>query len=134
MPVELLFEWMKIHGPGGEPVEGHKPPCVIAMADGRPFALPAFWESWTDGTTGMITRSFAIVTCPANSLIAEIHDRMPAIIALESRERCIANIEPDPVDLMVPYPADEMAMRPISSKVNSPGFNGRDEADPIEGA
>jgi putative SOS response-associated peptidase YedK len=134
MPVELFFGWMKIHGPDGEPAEVHKQPYVIAIADRRPFALPAFWESWTDGTTGIIARSFAIVTCPTNSLIAEIHDRMPVIIALESRERCIANIEPDPVDLMVPYPADLMAMWPISSKVNSPGFNRRDEADPIEGA
>jgi putative SOS response-associated peptidase YedK len=81
----------------------------------------------------MITRSFAIVTCPTNRLIAKIHDRMPVIIALESRERCIANIKPDPVELMVPYPADEMAMWPISKKVNSPVFNGRDEADPVEG-
>jgi putative SOS response-associated peptidase YedK len=82
----------------------------------------------------MIARSFAIVTCPTNSLIAEIHDRIPVIIALESRESCIANIEPDPADLMVPYPADEMAMWPISSKVNSPRLNRRDEADPIEDA
>jgi putative SOS response-associated peptidase YedK len=42
MPVELFFEWMKIHGPGGELVERHKQPYVIAMADRRPFALPAF--------------------------------------------------------------------------------------------
>ena len=62
MPVELFFEWMKIHGPGGEPAEGHNQPFVIAMAGRGPLALPTFWESWTDGTTGMITRNFAIVT------------------------------------------------------------------------
>jgi putative SOS response-associated peptidase YedK len=69
----------------------------------------------------MNTRSLALVTCPTNSLMAEIHDRMPVIIALESRERCAANIEPNLVELMVPYLADPMAMWPISSKENSPG-------------
>jgi putative SOS response-associated peptidase YedK len=87
MPVELFLEWMNIHGPGGKPAEGQRQPYVIAMAHKGPFSLPTLWESWTDGATGMIARTFAFVTCPANNLIAEIRDRMPVIIAPESREQ-----------------------------------------------
>ena len=49
-------------------------------------------------------RTFAVITCPANELMSEIHDRMPVILPREAYERWLAAIEPDPRDLLVPYP------------------------------
>jgi putative SOS response-associated peptidase YedK len=132
VPIDLFFEWMKIRDADGKPMKGPKQPYAIAIKGGLPFAVAGLWESWTDKATGEITRTFTIVTCEANALVGQIHDRMPVIIAQENHSRWLDNIEPDPVDLMVPYPPELMEMWPISSRVNSPANNDADIADPIQ--
>ena len=42
---------------------------------------------------------------------------MPVIIPPESYDRWLTNIEPDPRDLLVPYPSELMRMWPISTRV-----------------
>jgi MFS family permease len=49
----------------------------------------------------------------ANELVAEIHDRMPLILAPGDYNRWLSD-EPDPHDLMKPFPAEPMRMWPIS--------------------
>jgi putative SOS response-associated peptidase YedK len=115
MPIDGFFEW---RGTKGQ--RGRRQPYAVAMADGSPFTLAAIWESWRRPDTGEDIRTFTVVTCPANELIAEIHDRMPVIIAADDRDRWIGEAS-DPDDLMGPYPAHLMTMWPISTRVNSPG-------------
>ena len=38
--------------------------------------------------------------------------------------------EPDPHDLLVPFPADQMAMWPVSTRVNKPENDDRSLLDP----
>jgi putative SOS response-associated peptidase YedK len=64
-------------------------------------------------------RTFAIITTDANEMIAEIHDRMTLIIAPGDCARWLGE-EPDPHDLMRPFPAEPMRMWPISPRVNKP--------------
>jgi putative SOS response-associated peptidase YedK len=111
-PVDNFFEWQKIKGP--------KQPYAIAMKSGEPFALAAIWESWRRPVTGEIIRTFCVITTEANALVARIHNRMPVIIPPEAYDRWLSPAEPDPRDLLVPYPAGLMIMWPISSRVNSP--------------
>jgi putative SOS response-associated peptidase YedK len=132
VPVDNFFEWRKTLGEGGKPVKGPKQPYALAMKDRSKFALAGLWESWTDPATAQITRSFTIVTCEPNSLVATIHDRMPVILAPENYERWMANIEPDPFDLMAPFPPELMDMWPISSKVSSAGYNQPDVTEPVQ--
>jgi putative SOS response-associated peptidase YedK len=54
-------------------------------------------------------RTFAVITTHANELVAEIHDRMPAILAPEHYARWLSD-EPDPRDLVRPFPAGLMRM------------------------
>jgi putative SOS response-associated peptidase YedK len=77
MPIDGFFEWR-----GVKEQRGRRQPYAVAMADGSPFTLAAIWESRRHPGTGEDIRTFAVVTCPANELIAEIHDRMPVIIAV----------------------------------------------------
>ena len=51
------------------------------MKDGYPFGLGGAWENWKDPASGERIRTFAIITTDANELVAEIHDRMPLILA-----------------------------------------------------
>jgi putative SOS response-associated peptidase YedK len=49
-------------------------------------------------------RTFAIITTDANEPVADIHNRMPVIPAPGDSARWLGE-EPDPRDLMRPYPA-----------------------------
>src|ERR671915_743784 len=79
VPVDGFFEWKKV---GKE-----KRPYMIAMADRQPFTLAGLWENWRDRESGEWVRTFTIVTTDANELVAQLHDRMPVVIAPEDRER-----------------------------------------------
>jgi putative SOS response-associated peptidase YedK len=68
-----------------------------------PFGIGGLWENWKEPTSGKWIRTFAIITTDANELVAEIHDRMPLIIAPPNYERWLGD-EPDPHDLMRPFP------------------------------
>jgi putative SOS response-associated peptidase YedK len=59
-----------------------KQPFAIAVADRSPFGLAGLWENWKDPATGEWVRTFGVITTNANELVAEIHDRMPAILRL----------------------------------------------------
>ena len=75
------------------------------MKDRSPFGIGGLWENWKDPTSGGWIRTFAIITTPANELVAEIHDRMPLILAPADYVRWLSD-EPDPRDLMRPFPAE----------------------------
>jgi putative SOS response-associated peptidase YedK len=75
-------------------------------------------------------RTFAIITTDANEMIAEIHDRMTLIIAPGDCARWLGE-EPDPHDLMRPFPAEPMRMWPISPRVNKPENDPRSSSPSI---
>jgi putative SOS response-associated peptidase YedK len=126
VPINGYFEWQDIYSNGK-----NKQPHAIAMKSGKPFCLAGIWESWRDRETGLERRTFAIVTCPPNELIARIHDRMPVILHPEDYARWIGP-EPDPEDLMVPYPSDLMTRWPIGRRVGKVQNNTPDILDPEE--
>ena len=55
-----------------------------------------------------------MITTDANRLAAEIHDRMPLILTPKDYLRWLGE-EPDPRDLMKPFPSEPMRMWPIST-------------------
>jgi putative SOS response-associated peptidase YedK len=128
MPITGFFEWKDIHGTGKD-----KQPYAIAMADDRPFCLAAIWREWRDPETGETVRSFGILTCEPNAMMAAIHDRMPVILHPADHERWLSE-EEDPRDLLVPFPAELMKMWPIGSKVGNWRNNTADILDPVEPA
>ena len=56
---------------------------------------------------------------------------MPLIIARGDCERWLSD-DPDPHDLMRPYPAEPMRMWPISTRVNKPENDDLSIIEPIE--
>jgi putative SOS response-associated peptidase YedK len=67
-------------------------------------------------------RTFAIITTPANELVAEVHDRMPLILPPDQYARWLGE-ESDPRDLLSPFPAGRMRKWPVSTRVNKPENN-----------
>ena len=75
-------------------------------------------------------RTFAIITTDANEMVAEIHDRMPLIIAPRDYARWLSD-DPDPHDLMRVFRAEPMRMWPISTRVNRPENDDPSIVEPI---
>jgi putative SOS response-associated peptidase YedK len=125
VPVDGFFEWKAIKG------QKAKQPYAIATEDGAPFGIGGIRENWKDLATGEWIRTFAVITTDANALVAEIHERMPLILATKDHPRWLG-VEPDPHDLMRPFPADTMRMWPISTRVNKPENDDPSIIEPLE--
>jgi putative SOS response-associated peptidase YedK len=52
----------------------------IERVDGKPFYIAGLWDIWIDIQTNVLLPTFAMITMPPNRAMAEIHDRMPAIL------------------------------------------------------
>jgi putative SOS response-associated peptidase YedK len=90
-------------------------PHRIGRADGELFGVAGIWDSWTDPDTNQVLRTFATTTVPANSLIAPIHDRMPAILENSEFRRWLGS-EDDPHDLLKPFAPDAMSVTAIGKQ------------------
>ena len=113
IPANGFYEWERTQGPR------NKKPFYIELASGRLLALAGLWETW-EGPEGWI-ESCTILTCPANELIAGLHDRMPVILPPEAFEIWLDPGAGDPDILrpwLNPYPSGEMSLRPVGNYVN----------------
>jgi putative SOS response-associated peptidase YedK len=113
-PADGFFEWQK---------DGRtRQPLVVRRKDQAPFAFAGLWERWPQPGGGVL-RSCTIITCPANELIAPVHDRMPVILATEDYERWLDPSRADGRELLEPYPAAELEAFPVNPRVNSPQYD-----------
>jgi putative SOS response-associated peptidase YedK len=71
VPADSFCEWQS-SGPK------QKQPFSIGMADDSLFAFAGLWESWVDAS-GAVIKTCTILTTKPNALVADIHNRMPAI-------------------------------------------------------
>ena len=86
------------------------------------FALAGLWERWERDPGGSCD-TFAIITTEANALVAQIHGRMPVIIAPEHYGSWLARDESDLprlLSLLRPAEARDMQAVPVDKHVNSP--------------
>jgi len=111
-----FYEWQK--------TDGGKQPFHIKMNDSSPFAFAGLWEAWDKD--GEEIRSCSIITTDANDLMNEIHHRMPVILHPENYGVWIdSGFEEKEalMDLLKPYPSDEMEAYAVSRRVNKPSNN-----------
>jgi len=112
-------------------VEGDQGPKGKAAVRGSPFGIAGIWENWKDPASGEWQRTFAIITVPPNEFLAQIHDRMPAILGRADYDRWLGD-ESDPCDLLRSFRAEPMRMWPISKRVNKPENDDPSIVEPIE--
>lgn len=110
VPADGFYEWRK------EP-HGGKTPMLIRMRSGKPFAFAGLWDDWKSAD-GQIVRSCTIITTPPNSLLAPIHNRMPAIMPATDYLTWLNG--PDPQSLLEPFDPGAMEAFAVSAVVNSP--------------
>ena len=111
---DWFYEWKKID-------EKTKQPYAISLKDGGLFAFAGLWDTWKDKASGQELKTYTILTTDPNELLKPIHNRMPVIVARKDYQRWMAPAEPShlPVDLLRPFPADEMKAWKVSRAVGN---------------
>ena len=104
---DSFYEWTKDRKP--------KVPYRMLLKSGEPFAFAGIWEDNT-AEDGNLSRTFAIITTEANSLIGQVHDRMPVILKKDAERRWIENdiTQEKLLSLLHPFPPTLMKMYEIS--------------------
>jgi len=118
-----FFEWVK-QDRGASGRGRRSSPYFIHLASGKPFAFAGLWDSWRS-PEGEEVQSCTIITCPANEAIATLHDRMPVILDKDHIWQWLEPLVPQAElqSMLVPYPAEKIAYRPISYLVNNPAYD-----------
>ncbi len=111
-----FFEWQ------AQPDNKSKTPIYIYLKDHKPFAFAGLWDIWMS-PDGSEIKSCTIITTQPNELMQPIHSRMPVILPADAYKEWLDPANTRAEDLnrwLVPYPADAMALHPVSRLVNSP--------------
>lgn len=86
-----FFEWKWLDEKGKQ-----KQQYLITLANQEPFAFAGIYSEWQNKETGVVLKTYSIVTTEANELMAEIHNtkkRMPVILTPETEKRWLAGNE-----------------------------------------
>jgi putative SOS response-associated peptidase YedK len=113
VPADAFFEWQRL-----DPKS--KRPFAIGLKSGDPYAFAGLWESWRP-KGGDPLETFSILTIDPNEVMEPIHNRMPVILEPKDYDRWLDPGDPQrpPVDLLRPYPADQMHAWPVSDRVGN---------------
>ncbi|MDF2716563.1 MAG: response-associated peptidase [Paenibacillus sp.] len=113
VPADGFYEW-KPHG-------GKKQPMRITMKDESLFSMAALYDTWA-APDGRKISTCTIITTTPNSLMADIHDRMPVILRPEDEALWLDRGNDDVgrlTGLLLPYPAEAMRAYPVSPIVGN---------------
>jgi putative SOS response-associated peptidase YedK len=127
VPVDSFYEWKR---------EGTvRQPYRVVRSDGRPMALAGLWAGWRDPASEAVRRTFTIVTTTPNEAIADLHDRMPVVLADGAWGRWLGDDSgADPSELMAMLaPMDDVALRiyPVDRFVNDVRRDGPELIEPL---
>lgn len=113
IPADAFYEWQQL-GPKS------KQPHAFALRSGEPCAFAGLWERWKP-KEGPPLETFTILTTDPNELAESVHDRMPVIIEPRDYDRWIDTSDEErlPVDLLRPFPAEQMHAWPVDKRVGN---------------
>lgn len=114
IPASAYYEWTTKH---------EKQPMLFFCPGSVLFSMAGIWDKWIS-KSGEILHTFAIITTAANKLVADIHERMPLILAHDQEEKwLLSENESEIIDLLKPFPADKMEYYPVSKALNNPAYD-----------
>jgi putative SOS response-associated peptidase YedK len=113
VPADGFYEW-KREG-------GAKVPYWIHPTAGGLLSFAGIWTTWTQPGAGP-RHTFAILTGPASDDLADIHDRMPVIVAASDRDRWLdtSGAPAALADMLRGAPSGGLEAYEVSRRVNRP--------------
>ncbi|WP_379126860.1 SOS response-associated peptidase [Paenibacillus sp. sgz500958] len=114
IPADGFYDWKITQG-------SSKQPMRILMKDGGIFSLAGLYDIW-ESPEGNKISTCTIITTESNSLMADIHDRMPVILRPEDEAEWLRRdnrAAPALMKLLKPYDSSAMRAYPVSSEVGN---------------
>ncbi|ETT30669.1 hypothetical protein C161_27233 [Paenibacillus sp. FSL R5-192] len=113
IPTNGFYEWRK---------DGSvKQPMRILMKDDRLFSLAGLYDTWTDPDGNKLS-TCTIITTEPNSLMEDIHNRMPVILRSQDEAEWLGRDNDDVqslLRLLNPYKASEMRAYKVPKEVGN---------------
>lgn len=130
VPVDGFYEW-RAAGEGRP-----KQPFFIHRRDHEPLAVAGLWETWQDRSdpASPVVATCALLTTEATGPMVDVHHRMPVLVGPTTWDRWLAEDLHDPEEvrsLLGPTPDDLLALRPVSTAVNSVRNQGPELVDEV---
>lgn len=109
-----FYEWQK--------QVGGKQPWYVSLRSQEPFAMAGLWESWRESEEAPQLETCTIVTTRPNTMMVELHNRMPAILLPAAADRWLDPAsEADALNAVLePLDPGLLEAIPVSRKVNNP--------------
>ncbi len=95
-----------------------KRPRFITLKDNTPFAFAGLWDIWGQEKL----KTFTILTTTANEFLAEVHHRMPVMLAPESWSIWLGETSATSTQLKAlcaPFPSERMTCWPVDPAVGN---------------
>ena len=110
IPMSGYYEWQAT--PGG------RQPWYFTARDGSPALTAAgLWDEWKDRQSGERLKSCTMIITEPNAFVAEVHDRMPALVAEKDYDAWLDGSAG--VELLRPAADDLLQRWQVSKRVNS---------------
>lgn len=117
-----FYEW--------EGQRGTKQPYRIERIDDEPFAFAGLWQDYGNGKHH---RQVTILTTDSNSVVEQIHDRMPVMLEPEEESIWLESDDQDDLQaIMDPFPDDLTDAYPISKAINNPSNDSAEVIEPVD--
>lgn len=125
IPMDGFYEWKR----QGKSVV----PYRIVTKDQSIFGVAGLYTEWQSPSNREVIKSFTIITLEANELVAEIHNRMPAILTRQHEHIWLSEEinEDEALHIIKPYPPQNMMLYTVSNEVNKVSSNHRGLIEPI---
>jgi len=118
IPSDGFYEWRTVNLEGKD----EKYPFFIYLKGKKLFGFAGLYNKLIDAE-GKPLYTFAILTCPPNTVVKKVHHRMPAILEEKDENSWL---DPENKDfeklykLIKSYPSSQMKLHPVSKRVNNP--------------
>jgi len=125
IPADGFYEWRKMGSA--------KQPYCFEVGAGEVFAFAGLWDEWTS-PDGEIIESCTVLTTEPNSLVEDLHNRMPVIVPPDKYDLWL---DPDVTDfeairdILKPYAANLMRRYPVSMRLNNSKIDDAESASPV---
>ena len=119
IPADGFYEWRR--------VGRRRTPFLIHTRHDAALAFAGLWAPWRDPESGEWLLSAAVVTTAANSVVGQLHNRMPVILGADEWPVWIDSEIRDPgllSDLLRPAADGLLTLTPVSPLVNNVNNDG----------
>ncbi len=121
VPADGFYEWQKS--------SRTKQPYRFTLKTEELFSFAGLFKTFVN-QEGLQTLSFVIITTAANSLVGELHHRMPVILDNERQQQWLTLPWSELQEVFKPYASNQMKCYKVTPRVNSVGYNSKDAIIP----